>query len=193
VVNGLVYFGSRYPDFTFYALNAVTGELIWKFGPDDFLASPTVFHGVVYAAGLGSYPPVGGRLWALDATSGNELWEYQFKEDLIGSPAVANGIVYIGSDDDKLYALKADTGVLLWSYSTGGFIVSSPEVANGVVYIASDDSNLYALDAATGAKLWSHPLSSGPNYSSPVVVNGTVYVGSEDSASGYVYAFHLPN
>ena len=47
------------------------------------------------------------------------------------SPVVANGIVYIGSDDSSVYALNADNGGKLWSYPTGSAVVSSPAVANG--------------------------------------------------------------
>ena len=39
------------------------------------------------------------------------------------SPAVVNGVMYIGSDDDRVYALNAATGVKLWSYTTGGIIL----------------------------------------------------------------------
>jgi glucose dehydrogenase len=66
------------------------------------------------------------------------------------SPAVANGVVYVGSDDHNVYALNANTGAQLWSYSTGGNVDSSPAVANGVVYVGSDDHNVYALNARTG-------------------------------------------
>jgi outer membrane protein assembly factor BamB len=38
----------------------------------------------------------------------------------VSSPAVANGLVYFGSDDGVVYALNASTGAKLWSYSTGG-------------------------------------------------------------------------
>ncbi len=35
---------------------------------------------------------------------------------MVSSPAVANGVVYVGSWDGKLYALDARTGRNLWSY-----------------------------------------------------------------------------
>ena len=57
------------------------------------------------------------------------------------SPAVANGVVYVGSFNEDgpqpLYALNAKTGALLWSYLLGLENVSSPAVANGVVYVGS--------------------------------------------------------
>ena len=61
------------------------------------------------------------------------------------SPAVAGGVVHIGSTDYKLYALDAVTGARKWSYATGSFIESSPAVANGMVYIVSSDHNVYAF------------------------------------------------
>jgi outer membrane protein assembly factor BamB len=99
------------------------------------------------------------------------------------SPAVASGLVYIGSD--KLYALDIKTGVLKWSYTTGSD-VSTPAVFNGVVYVGSD--KLYALDARTGALKWSSPMGGGRSIDPPTVANGLVYIGSIDN---HVYALDM--
>ncbi len=106
-----------------------------------------------------------------------------YNANLLSSPAVVNGVVYVGGDqDDNVYALDANTGATLWSYPTGGWVRSSPAVANGVVYVgtynAFGNSYLYALNASTGAKLWS--FTTGYVDSSPAVANGVVYVGSID-------------
>jgi outer membrane protein assembly factor BamB len=90
------------------------------------------------------------------------------------SPAVANGVVYVGSEDENVYALNASTGAKLWSFATGNFFISSPTVANGVVYVGTDDGNLYALNATTGAKVWSY--TTGGTVESPAVANGVVYI-----------------
>jgi outer membrane protein assembly factor BamB len=106
---------------------------------------------------------------------------------LESSPAVANGVVYVGSVEGIVYALNANTGARLWSFATGREVESSPAIANGVVYVGSDDGNLYALNASTGAKLWSvaintnFPPSGFLMPSSPAVVNGVVYVGAGDN------------
>ena len=47
------------------------------------------------------------------------------------SPVVANGIVYVGSEDKNLYAIDAVTGKEKWRFATGDHIYSSPSVANG--------------------------------------------------------------
>jgi outer membrane protein assembly factor BamB len=92
---------------------------------------------------------------------------------------VANGVVYVGSDDSNVYALNATTGAKLWSYSTGGGVYSSPAVVNGVVYVGSLNGGVYAFslkkgggkhgqfpnvpteDASlslSGSRCWPHPL-----------------------------------
>jgi len=65
---------------------------------------------------------------------------------------VANGVVYVGSDDFYVYAFDARTGTQLWTYPTNSFIYSSPAVANGVVYIGSEDNNIYAFGVANEGK-----------------------------------------
>lgn len=125
------------------------------------------------------------------------------------SPAVAGGVVYVGSNGlgGKLYAFDAagNTGCSgasktcapLWTAATGNAVESSPAVANGVVYVGSDDHNLYAFDAAgamncSGAPKACAPLwtatTGGPVHSSPAVANGVIYVGSWDSK---LHAFGL--
>ena len=41
-----------------------------------------------------------------------------------------NGVVYVGSFDDRIYALNASTGAELWSYLTSDSVLSSPTVAS---------------------------------------------------------------
>ena len=65
-------------------------------------------------------------------------------------PAVANGLVYVGSDDGNIYALNVKDGSKLWNYNTSKAVWSSPTVVNGVVYVGSDDGNVYALNADMG-------------------------------------------
>jgi hypothetical protein len=129
---------------------------------------------------------------ACETDTGALLWSYTANGSVESSPAMANGAVYVGSDDGNVYALNATTGALLWSTNIGGPLSSSPAVANGVVYLGSGDVNsgaygVYALNVSSGALLWSY-TTGGPVISSPSVVNGVVYVGCDD---GNTYAFGL--
>jgi hypothetical protein len=122
--------------------------------------------------------------------SGMDLdWSFATGGPVSSSPAVANGVVYVGSHDGNLYALDTVSGAELWSFGTGNLVYSSPAVADGVVYVGCEDFNLYALSAATGAEL-SRFTTGGFVDSSPAVANGVVYVGSED---GSLYALGLAN
>jgi hypothetical protein len=69
---------------------------------------------------------------------------------------VADGVVFVGSDDltayglnaidgKSIYALNATTGAFIWSCATGGSVYSSPAIANSIVYIGSDDDKVYAF------------------------------------------------
>ena len=95
----------------------------------------------------GDYSPVAGS----NALSGKLTWSFTTGAAVLSSPAVANGTVCVGSDDNNLYALNATTGAKLWSYTTGDAVLSSPAVTNGVVYVGSNDGNVYALSNAPAA------------------------------------------
>jgi len=134
------------------------------FNPDEHTLSPTTVSRLV-------------PYWT--ASTGDQI--------RYSSPAVAGGVVYVGSQDHKLYAFHAATGSILWTASTGGPIGdSSPAVAGDVVYVGSEDNKFYAFHAATGSILWA-ASTGGPINSSPAVANGVVYVGSQDHK---LYAFH---
>lgn len=113
------------------------------------------------------------------------------------SPAVANGVVYVGSGDRKLYAFDATTGAPRWtSVATGGSVFSSPAVSDGVVFVGSPDGKLYAFDAAgsgcSGTPVTCDPLwtatTPGLIEASPTVVGNTVYIASGNN-DHRVYAF----
>ena len=68
-------------------------------------SSPAVAGGVVYygdATGEG----MGGRLYALDALTGKQLWSFDVPAGVFSSPVVLNGVVYFTSTDGSLYALR---------------------------------------------------------------------------------------
>lgn len=185
IVDGVVYIGSQ--DRNLYALNATTGECLWKYDTlerNDFVtSSPAVANGVVYIGGMKT------KIHAIDAYSGSLLWKRAFpirsttRSGISSSPAVAGGVVSIGNMDGAVYAFDEETGNLLWSFSPPGNedrdeIFSSPAVAGGIVYIQSYSGIVYALNASTGAILWTHGDGrDSAVYSSPAVRDGAVYVG----------------
>jgi outer membrane protein assembly factor BamB len=119
------------------------------------------------------------------------------------TPAVANGVVYIGGTDGFLYAFDAAGSTNcsglpkicapLWTSSLVGAIEASPVVANGKVYIGADDHAIYAFDAAgvtrcsaTTCSPLFVDITGNKVGSSPAVVGNILYAGSDD---GKLYAF----
>lgn len=128
------------------------------------------------------------RTGAMDASTVNPTgklkWSFQTDDEIRSTPAVANGVVYFGSNDHKLYALDAATGQKRWEFQVGSWVESSPAVVNGVVYFGSNDGFVYALDAITGQKLWAFETPYAVK-SSPAVAGNVVYIGGDDY---FVYA-----
>ena len=74
---------------------------------------------------------IDGDVYALNASTGAKLWSFPGAPPCESSPAVANGVVYIGSDDGNVYALNASTGAKLWSFHLGSFVITRPPWRTG--------------------------------------------------------------
>ncbi len=96
------------------------------------------------------------------------------------SPAIVNGEVYVGCEDNSVYCIDAASGNLIWRYLTGGVITSSPAVAGGLLYIGSFDKSIYCLNATNGNFIWKY-TANDILWGSPVVADGKVYIGSNDT------------
>ena len=51
-----------------------------------------------------------GNVYALDAATWEELWQFTTGGSVLSSPAVANGVVYVGSSDGNVYAIGSLPG-----------------------------------------------------------------------------------
>ena len=117
----------------------------------------------------------------------SRLWSFSTGGWVVTAPAVSEGMVYIGSDDQSLYALDAETGALRWSFLTGDVIRSTPAVHNGTVLFGSNDNHVYAVDAATGTEMWRHDTGDWVQYT-PVVNDEKVYLGAYSDGDRRVHA-----
>jgi outer membrane protein assembly factor BamB len=122
-------------------------------------------------------------------------WRFTTNGAVSSSASIANGVLYIGSQDKNIYALNAYDGTLIWKFATDAPVESSVAVVNGRVYTGGDDGYVYCLNAASGVQLWKTFVNGNLPFtfgnlilkSSPAVTNGTVYVGSLD---GNLYALN---
>lgn len=134
-------------------------------------ATPIVVDGMMYTSG------VAGRVYALDASTGRLLWQFEpplkLKNargsccDIVNrGVAVWKGTVYVGSFEGILYALNAKDGSVRWQADTfidhkrAYSITGAPQIAGKVVVIGNGggefDSRGYvsAYDLDTGHLAW---------------------------------------
>ncbi len=116
---------------------------------------------------------------ALLGTSSNSLpqkpallWKFKTGAPVKSSAVIANGKVFIGSDDMNIYALDFKTGKKLWAYKTAAAVEAPGMVADGKLFIGSTDGLFYALDANTGKLLWKYQ-TEGKILAAPNLVVGT--------------------
>ncbi|MGB3794860.1 MAG: PQQ-binding-like beta-propeller repeat protein, partial [Alteraurantiacibacter sp.] len=134
-------------------------------------ATPVVIDGVMYTSGNL------GRVYALNAVTGQELWTFTPELDMQVNRyaccdqanrgvAVADGKVIVGALDGKLWALDMATGAPVWSVDTivdhtrGYTSTGAPEVAGDLVIIGNGGSEydargyVTAYNIADGAQAW---------------------------------------
>ena len=101
-------------------------------------STPIVTDNNIYTAGS-------NLVYDIDTTTHNTMWVFHARNNITSSPALANNVIYAGSNDGYLYAIDAQSGAKLWDYATGEKIESSPTCAGGMIYIGSDDGKMYAF------------------------------------------------
>lgn len=189
-----------------YGTPTVAGDMIYV---DSYLSSGTKEYGKVYAFTLGkdepewTYPSQGnlngaiigsavvsggrvyaggsdGKLYSLDAATGQKQWEFLTGDKIWSTPAVAGGTVYVASFDKTIYAIDTATGQERWHFETGGAIASSPLIYNDTVYFGSFDRYLYAVNVTDGSLKWKF---QGSNWfwAQVVITNNVVYAPCLDS------------
>jgi len=176
------------------AFDATNGETLWthawqspaksfmdlEFGPGPH-STPLIVGERVFAIGRG------GRLVALDRSTGRHLWSRELWEDLEGTrlergyaaSAIAFGdlvIVPVGGAERALVAFRQATGTIAWSRHDHGAAYASPVLADvdgEIQLVALLDKVILGLDPETGDSRWSFPLSdhryvnvASPMYSS---------------------------
>ncbi len=130
---------------------------------------------------------------------GSVAWETKITDatrGIHGTPALANGSVYLGAYDGVVTALDLETGAIEWQTPLGDAIGSSPAYIDGTIYIAVEyippDGSLFALDAATGTVEWESARPDDHPHSTTAIdrATGTMVVGGND---GYCYAWSYPD
>ncbi|WP_415382308.1 PQQ-binding-like beta-propeller repeat protein [Halosimplex sp. TS25] len=119
----------------------------WTF--ESHYVSPSVRDGTVYVDSSSAY-------YALDAATGDVLWERESESDGSMTPMVTEDALYT-FDGGGLTALDPEDGTHRWTDDTvtGGF----PVPRDGVLYGANGD-DVFAFDLGDREMRWTSPLES---------------------------------
>lgn len=159
VINGQsLYFGAS--DGQFYSVSVETGQVQWTFPTRiENISEPLVQDGVVY------FLTGANSLYALDATSGKQIWLYSRADSQTISirggskPVIRGDTVYAGFSDGAVAGLLIKNGQLKWEKQLSKNkrfrdLDSNPVIDQDVLYIFGYDDATYALRAATGDLVW---------------------------------------
>lgn len=164
----LAYFGDIIA--RFYAVNALTGELVWSLKADDhpsatLTATPAFHEGMVFVpvSSLEVIPAADpayecctfrGSVLAIDATNGDVLWRHH---TIPGEPSEVSR-TSIGTK------VLSPSGAPVWSSPTVDVKRGLIYVGTGENYSSPADENsdaVLAIDMATGARVWTRQSTSG--------------------------------
>ncbi len=163
---------------TVYALDAATGNELWKYKTGGKIFSTPA----VYGNGDGASVIIGScdtYVYSLNIKTGKVNWKYKCNKSVLGSPTVYGGKVYIGASDHTFRALNAKTGKLVWeNKDVKGFIEAKPFVDNQQVVIGDWANRLYSFNPSNGKLQWEWQVKGSRMLSPaavwPIKANGNI-------------------
>jgi outer membrane protein assembly factor BamB len=180
------------PDTLTRAWNTSIGEGASRY--TRILSQPVVAKGRVYAMDGGV------QVSALDAATGNRLWQVDLKPEdergnsFGGGAAYWNDRLYVSTGYAQVLALDPEDGKVIWKSAVGAPVRSGPTVSDGRVFVVTVDNELAVLAADDGRRLWNHnaiPETASLLGSASPAVEGEVVVAAY--SSGELYALAVEN
>ena len=148
----------------------------------DVDADPVIDNGQVFAVGQG------GRMVALDITSGQRIWELNIAG--IATPWVAGDWVFVVTDEAKLVCIYRQNGHIRWinqlpqfehaKSKKGQIDYSGPILAGNRLFVTGSNGTLIQVDPGTGNYVTQTRLGAGVSLP-PIVANSTLYVYDDDA------------
>ncbi len=124
------------------------------------------------------YANTAGEIVAINASTGNRLWNYRTAGKIYSSPAISKNKVVCASTDQNIYCLDLKSGKLLWLFPTIKPIVASPVIENNRIYIGSSEGIFRCIDLATGNLIWQFDSVKNFVECKPLLLKKSVCFGS---------------
>lgn len=187
--------------------HGVDGQALWSadLTPASEHSRDATGGGLAYEAGRVFATTGFGTLVALDAETGAELWTQKTDAAVTGAPAVADGLVYVVSRDNRAWAVRVEDGRVQWQLpgtpSPSGLLGgAAPAVTEQLAVFPFGSSELVAALRKGGVRVWSALISGqrrGRVYAQvkditgdPVIAGDVLYAGNQ---SGRLAAMRAAN
>jgi outer membrane protein assembly factor BamB len=171
------------------ALNAETGEVIWKVKPAGPLrGSPTIAFGQLFVMTQDN------QVISLNITDGSLVWDESGSTTQSGvfgvaAPAAGQGTVIAGYSSGELSAYRYENGRVLWSdalartniSTTVGTITdidADPIIDSGRVYALGQGGRMAAYELVTGQRIWELNLAG---ISTPAIAGEWIFTLTDDA------------
>ncbi len=136
-------------DFQLHCLDATTGSQLWSAPTRNFINGAVAVSSELQVAVSGGCD---AELRIVDLKSGRETNAVRLKSYIPGSPAIYDGIAYVGNYGKELCAVNLADGKILWTYSANAEFTAPPAVNGDVVIIGDHAGILHIIDRRTGKK-----------------------------------------
>ena len=151
---------------TVRAFDAQTGATVWatQFGTERGNQASLYGGGVAVEGGRVFATNGLGFVAALDTSNGGIVWSVRPGGPLRGAPSVAEGTLYVTSQDNQIYSLKMADGTTNWSSAAsleiaGVFGSASPAIGQGTIVAGFSSGELNAYRYENGRLVWQDALS----------------------------------
>ena len=106
-----------------------------------------------------------GTVYALDPSSGKQIWKTDLNVPIVNAPVANGGRVFVSSQDNHFVALAESDGRQLWDHNgiaeSAGILESTSAAVAGEFVIAPYTSGeLYAIRVTNGRPAWNDTLTS---------------------------------
>ena len=178
VVDDIVYV--PYQNGGLSARSLVDYRELWRFHTEQGIwATPLQAADMIIVASIDHH------VYALDRSTGQEIWSVDLGGSVASTPLLANDRLYVGSFNKSFFEISLD-GAILSSYETENWVWGTPAIDEyGIIYLADLSGYVHALDSGNSLQaLWSNSIAERGIRSGPLVYGDRVITASRD---GRVY------
>ena len=188
---------------TVRAFDLETGREVWtrELGSGNERDRIGVGGGIAFSDGRVIAASGYGRVFSLDAASGDIVWLREMEAPMTGSPTVKDGRIFVSSNNNEVFALDFESGRTDWTdqaIAEPARVLGSPSAAavEDLVVVPYSSGEIIAYLASNGRRLWNDALSRPGRFTPissindiaarPVLASGLVIAANQSGVTAAI-------